>query len=404
MPPYANQQQHDDYVRVLNGTNYDSDLTEIPLDSPNYKRRVIERAGKKIVPFSESSWDTTTSKSQLPTPPPPPIPDDDDAADATDDDNDNKKKPSALGRMLDFNPCAAKIPNPGSALFKERRCHECGSKVYKYRDGGYEKEVVVKQRPIVVDDDVDVEEEESVRTPALADDATALSNEDDDDDDEETAGGDGSCCGCSSASSAEESAVSATTTHPTLGVETKIYFHKSCYVKHKQRKAHRAGGYDLVLTDLLDYHTLKEERERQALEEAEQLDAEAAEKAALERAAAEEAERVAAAEARSLKGRAKKAAKSVKKAFSLKGCFGGAGATAVVATAAPTAPKVAPPGRPVQLSWGDHEERTFAADLDDDTDDEVVAPLNDAPQQQQQRPVQLSWGGRQECVSEENGV
>lgn len=376
MPPYANQQQQDDYVQVLNGTNYDANTVDIPLNKPSR-------------PTDDISFDTNT-KSLLPIPPPPPLPEE---QEQQEDDAQPEKKPGMMSKMLDFNLCTAKIPNPSSALFKERRCAECGSKVYKYRDGGYEKEVVTKQ-VAVEEDDEDVPDEATVHETslldfcvsnnALADDVTALSDIDLDFDDDGSARSEqdakstsSSCCGKSAKSN--ETAVSSVKVNQTTGVETKIYFKKSCYKKRQMRTAHRESGYGLVLTDLLNYHYIKAERERLAREE--EVHQRLADK---DKALFEEAERLlaleqAARKERSLKGRTKKALKNVKKTFSFKGCFG-----STVAVAEPQKVKA----QPVQLSWGSHEEHTFG---DSDEDVFIEAP---------QRPVELTWGSNREHVAE----
>ena len=384
MPPYANQ-----YVQVLKngstGFDSDSDLVDIPLDSDTYKPRGVLPRAPKPSSSDECSWDATC-ESLLPTPPPPPLPEEESGT----KEQQQPQQPGVLSKIF-----AAKIPNPGSALFKERRCAECGSKVYKYRGGGYEKEVVVlkkqqqEQQPdhAVVVAGVPPREGLIVSTPALADDATALSDDDDD-----VAAND-SCCGNSAPKDDigddDETAVSATTTDPADGVETKIYFKKSCYETRRHRTAHRASGYGLVLAEIPGYHARKAEEERLAREEADRL-----QRAAAEEAAAEEAERRAAdlrraAKERSLKGRTRKALRSVKKTFSRPGRSG-----AAAATAAATAPK-AEPQRTVQLSWGNHEERT-CGDITSDDDD--VNSNDNEIDEVPARPVQLSWGGRVENV------
>lgn len=59
---------------------------------------------------------------------------------------------SFLERWLDFNPCARvslpSLPNPSSALFKERPCAECGKNCTKMR--GYSKKVLERRRSTVV--------------------------------------------------------------------------------------------------------------------------------------------------------------------------------------------------------------------------------------------------------------
>lgn len=51
-------------------------------------------------------------------------------------------KTTKLDKALDFNPCALKVKNPKSALFKVRICAETGEEVHKYRNGGYTKEKI----------------------------------------------------------------------------------------------------------------------------------------------------------------------------------------------------------------------------------------------------------------------
>jgi len=331
MPPHASsQQQHDDnFVHFLNDTNHDSTLVELP---------------------------TATSKS---IPPPPPLLEEQEEQEQEQEQQEQQEQQEegVLGKMLNFNPCTAKIPNPGSALFKERRCAECGCRVYKYRNGGYEKEVVVVQQQ-QQQQEQPREELELFDDVILADDITIRS-----DNTFDSSGSTG--CGergtCDDSRHSQESATVTTTT-----TETKIYFMKSCYAKRQNRNAHRANGYGLVLTDLLDYHTKVAEDQRFAIEEEErdrlfkdELHA-AEEEASREAAAALTAKRE-----RSFRHRAKKVLKHAKMSFSLFSCLRESGV-------AEDATKVQP--RHVQLSWGSTVEQTVGDSDSDDNDNDEPLP------------------------------
>lgn len=58
-------------------------------------------------------------------------------------------KATKFDKVLNFHPCAIRVKNPSSALFKIRICAESGEEVHKYRKGGYTKEKVVGENGCV---------------------------------------------------------------------------------------------------------------------------------------------------------------------------------------------------------------------------------------------------------------
>lgn len=395
MPPYASHQQHDDYVQVLNGSNYDA-FVGIPLDDS--KRNPIERKAP-LRAYSSSA------ESSAAVPPPPPLHEaDHQQRKNNSSNNNNSKRASVFSRMLDFNLCTAvKLPNPSSALFKERVCTECGCNVYKYH-GGYEKEIVpsaftiatAKPEPDLLLDlfDLDVHED----------------NIDEDDVDADIDSDLDSC---------DRSVYSAVS--ETFG-ETKIYYHKECHTTHRDRIAHRENGFAVVLIDLLDHFEAEARQARLQELEARQLARELEEaRALLEQEEAAARREALCREERKFKNRAKTAIRKAKKSLSLK-----SKKNATESESEPAAAHSKQP-RTVQLSWGENNEEKFVGDDSSGNDDEAAAaaatptPLQTpketkqsfgrrakvfllsstkepAPQMEQFRPVQLSWGSREENI------
>lgn len=195
----------------------------------------------------------------------------------------DEPKPSLLDRLLDFNPCTIKISNPASALFKIRTCAECGDRVHKFRNGGYQKEEhLIEEQLTIFDDEAEDEDESGVVAQANSFDSTASSK------------------------------------------IVKAYYHGDCMKLKEDRAAHK-DVFGTVLLELID---AIETRERQRREAEERL---AEEEERMQRAEEEAAAAAAVAQAAAL---AKEAARSplkkrAKKFFrSFKSCRGASNSTA----------------------------------------------------------------------------
>lgn len=186
MPPYAiSQQEVFDDTMGLHNSYSDDPMEDVPLGS-----KISGEEDDEV--HNDSNNNTILIDESMET------------------DSLDEKNSSFLEKLLDFNPCAqislVSLPNPSSALFKQRLCAECGKNCTKMQ--GYSKEVL--ERTTIADEDT-----------------------------------------------GEESTV-----------QDKIYFHEWCAKIRGYRSTHK-DSYEAVLRNLLDYFRALE-FEKQVKREAEE--------------------------------------------------------------------------------------------------------------------------------------
>ena len=218
MPPYASREHNDGHSPpVLSDSHHDLSLFEstsapkVIASLAAFDDTGMQHGDAMSTPNAERDNTLTKEGNKI---------DDEAAANNTSD----TPKPSILERLLDFNPCTIKVSNPASTLFKIRTCSECGERVHKFRNGGYQKEELIRMKP-TFDEDV---------SSGIA--ATAASFE----------------------STSSSSVV-------------KVYYHGDCVRLREDRAAHR-NTFAAVLEDLVGFVEARrreaEERKRRAEEEA----------------------------------------------------------------------------------------------------------------------------------------